>query len=102
MNCKAMACARLNANRPMGCDRVANPGLRAGRRDHCRIAKCPGGDHQRLEARSVNSIVVAHQELHQPTLIGNGDPENEIRCPGFFTARRKISDCCNRLAEGDY
>lgn len=88
MNRETMAFARLDTNGPMRRDRVADSRLRSGRRNHNRITERPGCDHQRLEARRIDAIIVANQKLHQTTLAGNSQLENEIcgAAPLFFDA----------------
>ena len=84
MDCEAIAFTRLDTNCPMRRDRVADSGLRSSRGNHDRLTERPSCGHQRLEARGVDAIVVAHQKLHQATLAGNSKLENEIRRPALL------------------
>ena len=56
--------ARLDTDRAMRGDGVANAGLWLGGCNDHWIAEHPGRTQQRLEAGSVNAIVIAQQEFH--------------------------------------
>ena len=84
MDRETMAFARLDTNDPMRRDRVADSGLRPSRGNHDRLTERASCDHQRLEARGVDAIIVANQKLHQATLAGNSKLENEIRRPALL------------------
>jgi hypothetical protein len=57
--------ARLDADRAVRGDSMAYSGLRAGGRDHDGFSDGPRRSQKRVEARSVDSIVIAKQELHR-------------------------------------